>query len=350
MCRQRVIVILILLLINSIFSWGYEAPRKILSEPSSFATKGLGFSCYALDLPADVLPCNPAFISKERNRRFSLGAYWGNHVSYMDEATDLSEGRADSETIRNLFQNHSDNELQSQIEFGYIQELFGFSVTPFQVNYLTHFRNEVLPEISVYASLEESAKIQFGSFLENDWSYGIQLRYLRRRFVASNFFLTDALVTNGNELLDPREQNLFFIEPGILYAPKDNHLNPEFTIMVANLGYVNEAYSEVPLAPQYHLTTSIAPELHHGRFGLGLDLRLEKNMKDSFTPLTLGSYYEFKIFRLFGSLAKNEQAIGLITVNTWWNLGIIQRNESYEDDSGVVVNLSRTFVFLGAEF
>ena len=327
----------------------YEAPHHLISGSPSFMGQGLGLSCHAFDLPSDVLPCNPAFIAKERERRFAANTFLGNNVSYIQEAMDLSEGRANSETIQTLFRRKENDEIQAKVELGYLQETFGWSVTPLQANYNTTFQNQALPEISLYAALEESAKIQFGSYLGRDWSYGVQLRYVHRRFVASRFFLTDALAAGGNKIFEPREQHLLFIEPGVLYAPQDTPWNPQFSVHALNTGWTQQKYEEVPVNPQYHLTGSVTPELTYGKFGLGLDVHWDKSVKRGLDPLTLGSFYEFGILRLFGSLARLEQNIGFGVFNTWWNTGIVQKTQSIEDVNSDVIHTRKLYLFLGVE-
>ncbi|MBL7546125.1 MAG: hypothetical protein JNL11_20060 [Bdellovibrionaceae bacterium] len=341
--------LVIFLAIFGVAAQAYEARPHFLSSMSGFMAMGLRQSCYAIDISSNTLPCNPAFIAKEKSRRFTASMYLGNNVSYLKEATDLSRGQANEDTIKKLFQRHEDDELQTQIELGHIQEKFGWSVTPIQVNYSTTFRNQVLPQISLYASLEEAAKVQFGSYLGEDWSFGIQLRYTQRRFVTSQFYLTDALVPGGSDLFEPRKQSAFFVEPAVLYTPDDNYLNPEFTVFVANAGYIDKAYSELRINPEYHFTVSINPEMVYGRYSLGLDMNFNKDIQHNSGPLTLGGFYEYGILRLFGSVARDENGIGFGVFNTWWNLGIVNKNEVVDNSFGNWISLQKTYLFLGIE-
>ena len=346
--RSTTALIFFLFLYPSL-AFSFEVKNSFLSSMSGFMSMGLRQSCYAFDISSNTLPCNPAFIGKEKSRRFNASIFLGNNVSYLDEATDLSRGHADEFSIQKLFQRHEDDELQTQIELGHIQEKFGWSVTPMQVNYSTTFRNQALPQISLYASLEETAKMQFGGYLGDDWSFGIQLRYLQRRFVASQFYLTDALVPEGRALFEPRKQSSLFVEPAILYTPEAHDLNPEFTVFIANSGYVDKSYSELPVIPEYHFTVSINPELTYGKFSLGVDVNFNKDIQNSVSPMTLGSYYEYGILRLFGSVARFESAVGFGVFNTWWNLGVANKNELIDDSVGNTVRLYKTYLFLGVE-
>lgn len=326
----------------------YEAPSRYLNQPQGFMASGLGRSCFALDVAADSIPCNPAFVAKEKARRFNSNLFWGNSISYLKEATDLSQGTANETTIQNLFTRHEDNELQSQIELGYWHETFSWSVTPARVNYNSTFRNQALPEISLYASLEESAQIQLGSYLSDDWSFGVQLRYVHRRFVASQFFLTDVLLPDGKKWIEPKQQHLVFLEPGLLYAPEST-LNPEFSLLVSNAGNINESYPEIPVVPQLHITTSITPKTNYGRYSLGVDITADKNIQKSSGPVSLGGFLEFGILRLFGHLARQENGIGFGIYNTWWNLGVTYRKEIFDNSLGESIETSKNYIILGIE-
>lgn len=326
-----------------------SAPSSMISGSSSFLGQGLGRSCYAFDLPADTLPCNPAFIAKERERRFNASIYLGNNISYFKEASDLASGRSDQESIRSLFEQRRNDDLHAKVELGFWGETIGWSMTPLQVHYVTDFQNQALPEIDVYASLEESARVQLGSYFSDDWSAGIQFRYVRRRFVANRFFLTEALVPDGKKVFAHREQNMLYIEPGILYAPEGNDWRPESSIALMNFGFADRTYTEIPLNPQVHFTTSVSPDLVYGRLGLGIDMAWDKDMAKALDPFTLGSYYEFGILRIFGSLARQSQSIGFGVFNAWWNTGIVHSIRSIEDAFGESESRKKTYLFLGVE-
>ncbi len=332
----------------SVFAWALPAPAQMTLSSSSFLGQGLGRACFAFDLPADVLSCNAAFIAKEKNRRFQAQLGFGNNVSYFDEASNLAKGKADQESIHSLFSRHHNNDLYAKAELGYVQETFAWSLTPLQVHYLSSFRNQALPEVDVYASVEESVRFQFGSYLSEDWSWGAQVRYVHRRFVAQRFFLTELLVTDGDQILKPQEQHIVYLEPALLYAPQGNDWNPETTLSLQNFGYSQKKFREIPSHPELHLTASVTPELIYGRWGVGLDLFWSEEVKKALDPLSLGTFYEFGILRLIAGLSRSQQSLGFSVFDTWWNAGIMQ-SWRQEDPDSPSLDEKKTYLFVGIE-
>ena len=80
--------------------------------------------------------------------------------------------------------------------------------------------------MQLFASIEESARAQFGSYLGEDFYWGTQLRYLHRRFIANEFYLTDILTEDAGRILSPADQNSVYVEPSIMFAP-ENDWKPE---------------------------------------------------------------------------------------------------------------------------
>lgn len=330
-------------------SWALPAPPLSTMNTASFLGQSLGRSCFAFDLPADVLPCNPAFIAKEREGRFAANLSFGNNISYFEEASNLAKGKSDQESIRSLFSKRGQDDLFAKVELGYLTETFGWSITPLQVQYFSVFENPALPEIDLYAASEEGAKFQFGSYFSDNWSWGVQLRYIQRKFISQRFFLTDALVSGGTEdLFKTKEQRIFTFEPGLLYAPIENDWNPETTLSVQNLGFVSRRDDGSPLKPELHLTSSITPELIYGRWGLGIDLFWSENVKAALDPVSVGTFYEFGLLRFLAGLSKWDSSVGFQVFDAWWNVGLTHAWR-HADETQVRREDRRTYLFLGVE-
>ncbi|MCK6597111.1 MAG: hypothetical protein L6Q37_02000 [Bdellovibrionaceae bacterium] len=350
MLSEKIIFLSLLLISETILGiTTWTVPPKIYNQNTGFSYLAFSSGCNSLNLAIDALPCNPAFIAKERRDRFAAHLFLGNNISYLKQVRDLSEGTASETTIRDLFQRHENEELQTQLEVGYLNETYGWAVTPFELKYLSSFQNQSLPKISLYASIEESAKVQFGSFIDNHWAYGVQLRYLQRRFVNSEFFLTESLTSDGDQILQTQKQNLFFIEPAMMYAPEAHSLNPEFSLFLANLALGDTNQSALPVIPQLHITSSINPVINHGRFGIGFDISLDKNLDKGYGPFTLASFYEFGILRLLGSLGRAENTIGATVFDSWWNVSLVYKTETYENALSEAYEQRKSYLFLGID-
>ena len=326
-----------------------QIPRAMSFGANGLLSQGLGYGCFAFDLAADTLPCGPAVLAETRERAFRASVFFGNNVSYMKEATEFAKGEASSQTIETLFKRTDSSELDANLEAAFVSPTFGVAISPLRVNYFTTFRNPALPEVSLYASQEESAKLQFASYVGNDLFVGLQTRLLHRKFVARHFFLTDALAENGPQLFDPQQQSLLFLEPGIMFAPENPEWKPQLSLNLVNWGFADRSYEELPILPQYHLSGSIAPIVGLGRWGLGFDLFWDQNVKDVLEPVTLATYYEFGILRLFASLAENSQGAGFQVMSGPLNLGVTYSDQQTDDGLGEKARARRLFLLLGIE-
>lgn len=338
-----------LFLIFTAAAHAFEAPRSMATGTSGLLTRALGRMCHGFDLASDTLPCNPAFIAFKREGTLRANLFFGNNVSYTKEASDLLNERADEDTIRTLFGKQDRSEFETNLEAGYWGETWGVSVSPLRVNYGTTFRNPSLPEISLFASQEESLRGQIGTYLGNDLFIGLQLRALHRKFIAKQFFLTDALANEGTGFFEPENQNVLYVEPGLLYAPEDSDWNPKAYMSLMNAGIASRASPAFPSRPQFHLGTSVAADIGLGTWGLGVDIAWDNGMETDLEPVTVGSYYEFGILRLLAHVNERSNGVGFQVSSGFFNLGLASQSTTFNDGWGEKVTDRRLYLLLGAE-
>ncbi len=340
--------VLILLLFAAKAS-ALSVPRALSSGRSGMAVNTLGGSCYTLDAGVDVLPCNPAYLAKERERAFKIQLYGGNNISYLNEATEVAQGKASEKTVQKLFSERKSSELEATASLGYVTETFGFSYEPYRVSYYSQFQNSALPEITAFATLEDSAKFQFASYVANDLYLGLQVRYLHRQVVASRFFLTDILAENRNDYLQPHQQKFVFFEPGVLYSLEDHSWRPEVSLALTNWGLRDGSASFSDPVPEYHLGFGVAPDFGWGRWGWALDTAWHREVEDALEMFTLGSYFEMGILKLYGSLNKNAAGGGFTVLFDHFNLGLSYVVKTEKVEYGDDLKSNRLYFMLGAE-
>lgn len=338
-----------------LFSWvlsaqAIEVPRYMSYGSSSFTTHAIGNTCYAFDIEADVLPCNPAYMAKERKKKsFKVNGFFGNNISYGQQVVDLLKGDADQASIQKLFGQKESSELEANVEAGFLMETFALSYSPARLNYYTQFRNQSLPEMTVFASKEDATKMQIASYIENDFYLGLQLRYVHRQFIASNFFLTDALAENGKDLFQAKEQNLLYVEPSILYSLEDVKYKPEFSFSMVNFGFYDKKYDEYPSSPQFHLSGSAKTPVGYGNFGLGGDIFWDQSVTSALEPFTLGAYYQFGVLKILANVAENSNGLGFQVIYENFNLGLTYSYRQFKDELGDSYSYRRVYMQLGIE-
>lgn len=347
--RAALISALAALLASGPAAGAVTPPRSMLSPNPGFLSHGLGSACYAFDLAADTLPCLPAHLAKDRERRFRANFHFGNHVTYADEARRLLDGDADQGTIRSLFEKREASELEAGVEAGYSTGTFGVAVTPLRLNYYTLFRSSALPEVTVFARQEQSARVQFASAMGRDLFWGLQARYLQRKFIADRFFLTDVLAEDGEKIFDPRGSRSIFLEPGILYSREDGRWNPELSASLSGLRAWKSGDDGIQDLPQARLSGSVQPDIGWGRWGFGFDYAWDTEVREWSDPFTLGTYYRFGILTLFASIAEDAAGAGFSVLSGPFNIGLTSSQKTIDAGDDERETYRRIHLLLGIE-
>lgn len=343
-------IILLLIIFSTHTAWSLQSPSMMRSGRSGLVTQTLGPSCFTLNISSDNLPCNPAYMAKERERAFRANIFIGNNVSYIHEVSDIVSGQADSQTIETLFKDRPSSEFEAGLEAAYLAETFGISYTPYRVSYYSLFQNQALPEITLFASVEDTARVQIASYLNDDVYLGLQIRYLHRKLIASRFFLTDVLAENRNQYLEPKEQTFIFIEPGFLYSNEKNDWQPEVSVNILNLGF--KSGDDSPAAepiPEYHLGGALSQEVGYGRWGWVLDVGWNREFEKISEVLTLGSYFEIGILQLFASFAERANGAGFSVQFDSFNVALSYSAKAEKFDTQSASYSRRIYFLLGAE-
>jgi hypothetical protein len=288
-----------------------SAPRSLTLSQSDSSVKALGGVCYTTDVGAQALPCNPAFIARDSKPDFRAQFFTGNNISYLQDVSDLLSGDGDAATVNSLFSQTRASEMEANIEGGYRRPTFGIALSPYRVLYYSLIRNRSLPVITLLASQEQTLRSQFGGYAGNDWSWGVQLRGVHRKVIAKTFTLTDALSESGRVgLFDAENQNAIYVEPGFLKEWTEEPWRPQFTLAIAQLGYVDRKIEDFPTSPELHIGTAVHPPVGLGIWEIGLDAALDSKTESLQDPFRLGSSYEIGVTRLSGSFSRSDHALG----------------------------------------
>src|SRR4051812_39969238 len=128
-------------MLSSINAHALSAPASLKNGRSGLAQQTLGSTCFTFDIAADTLPCNPAYMAKERDRSFKAHLFLGNNVTYLREASDVINGKANAKTIETLFNEKKSSEFEASLEAAYVSETFGIAYEPYRISYYSLFQN-----------------------------------------------------------------------------------------------------------------------------------------------------------------------------------------------------------------
>ena len=290
-----------------------EVPRSIPLGTSDFTHRSLGTTCFAMDAVVDGLPCNPAFTAKERKAQLQTHIFFGNNVSYVQDVNDIMNKQSDQKNIEHLFNQTRSSEMEANVEAGFLTEKFGLSFSPYRLSYYSLIRNSALPVITLYAGQEQVIRAQLASYVQDDFYFGVQLRGVQRRFILSEFTLTDALAESSqDEIFRVREQKALYFEPGFLWAPEDRLWGPQVSLTLTQLGAVDKKYTELPASPEAHLGTSVKPPVTYGELELGTTFSAQSRYEKWTDLIRLGVSYKLGATQYIASATENQYDLAFL--------------------------------------
>ncbi len=293
-------------------SLAVEVPRQLTSGRSDFKARALGDNCYSMDLEGDT-PCNPAFLAGDAKDYWFGHFFMGNNVNYYKDAKEVLDTRANTETFERLFSQTRSSELNADLEFGYRKNYFAASFSPSKIGYYSLIRDRVLPYISLYASQEQILRLQSAWKIQDSFYLGLQGRAVSRKFILSDFFLTDVLAEGGSDrVLNARYQNVFYLEPGLLWSAPEIFLHPQASFVITQAGLYDKRYDDLPSQPEAEMGASVRPDIGFGTLEVGGHVSLHPQTKrwtdlvSAAATLTVGN------FQWVGSVSENQADAGLM--------------------------------------
>ncbi len=316
MCKSLGQVIIICLMAGTILfsqgSYAYNsAPLDNFLNHSVVEAKRNHQLCFAYEDQSPGLPCNPAFLGIKRDDKIWLYGFGNNNLDYFQDVADIINGPIKTEELLPIVDHNSNEHFQLGATVGFMMDNWGFSLTPSKLMLFTHIRNPALPRITVLAAREEEAQVQVGSFLDHEWSWGLQARVVHRRFSYSDAYFSDHFTDDMDRLYEIHNQYSFYLEPSLLFAPEDIDWNPIFTAMVTNLGKPDEEFAPYQFDPSLRLGMSMASDFEYGNLKLGATGQWLTQNDQNKLYSGLGLSYTLKHFELFTTVSELEQQLGL---------------------------------------
>jgi hypothetical protein len=338
---------LVILFFLAQVAFAVEVPRDIALGSSDFTSRTLGNACYGMVTLVSGLPCNPAMAAKERKPRFQADLFFGNNISYVHDVSQLVDGSGDKTTVERLFNQKSSSEMEANIEASYISENWGLSYSPYRLFYYALIRNSSLPTVTLYAGQEQTISAQIASYTQNDFYWGLQLRGVDRKFILSEFTLTDALASGGSHYFDTQTQRAVYLEPGIMYSFDEKEWKPQFGLTIKGVGAVDHKYDELPTSPDYHLSGSIRPPVAYGELEFGLDLLFNSYVTGASDVPRLGTSYTIGAIQALGSYGDKEYSLGFLLHYDNWNGGLTYWRKKFENLVGLQDQLQTVYLEFG---
>jgi len=325
----------VVIFLFSLQGWAFEVPYSIALGNSDFTSRTLSYACFGMTAVIEGLPCNPAFTAKERKGQFQAQLFLGHNVSYVREVKKLLDGDGDPATVEKLFSQKSSAEAEGKLQASYLHETWGVQFSPYRFYYYALIRNSSLPVVTLYTGQEQMLTAQIASFAgesgHDHWSWGLQLRGVDRRFILSEFTLTDALASGGSRYFETKNQRALYLEPGLLYEFTENNWKPQVGLTIKNAGLVDTKYEQLSTSPDWNLAGSVRPPVGSGELELGLDLRFN-NYVEEFKDLPhWGFSYKLGAIQGLASYADREYSLGFLWHLESWHSGLTFWRKKYQN-------------------
>lgn len=304
-------------LFHGVFFFLLQSHSAPLSEVELFLNqsqiehKRLHQLCYSFFDSTPGLPCNPSFLGLRQKSRAWIYGYGNNNLGYFQDVSDIINGPINPEKLLEIIDHNSNEHFIAGSSIGYVANNWGFNLIPSKLILYTKIRNPALPRITLLASKEEEAQLQFGSFLNSEWSWGIQFRAIHRRYSFSDSYFSDHLVDGSNELYKIKSQQSYFIEPSILYAPEDIEWNPTFNLMIDQLGHSDNTHPPYNLQPNLRMSASASNDLHWGHLSFGVSTQWMNLTEKQKLYSSIGGQYQLNPFEFFCSFSEIEKQFGV---------------------------------------
>ncbi|WP_413580767.1 hypothetical protein [Bdellovibrio sp. HCB288] len=324
------------LLLSSSITQAGSLPGYLRDGSSRFLYRSFGSACYSMDSVEQGLPCNPAFVAKNEKRRFGSDLFLGTNMDYLSDVDDLVNGRATPEQVGRIFSRRDASQAEGSLQASFQTNTWGVSIEPYRVVFYTDIHNSALPAINFVAAEEQNIKLQLSSYVRENFYAGVQLRYSHVRFVGDYIMLTEAFAGDSAEIFRARSQNLFFVEPGVVYAWDDESWQPQISAMLSQWGFSDEKSDQYPVKPQGLVGASIKPPVGLGVFEVGTQFALNSDTEHWQEAFRAAMAYQIGILQLAVSGGQRDHSAGFNLVYQNITSGLSYWGE--DQDNGVYIS------------
>lgn len=268
--------------------------------------------CYAYEEESPGLPCNPAFLGLRRKPQFWISSFGNNNLKYFQNVANIVETPVKADLLLDLIKKNSNEHFAASLSIGYLRDNWGFNIIPSKLILFTNIRNPSLPRITLLASRESEFQFQMGSFMDSEWSWGLQARYVQRDFSYNDGYFSDHFVDGSKDIYSTHRQQMYFLEPSILFAPGDLAGSPTFSATIDNLGTESDKHEPFDTRPNLRIGSSLTAQLEPDQqLQFGVTTHWLNDPDNSKFYSSIGINYSYSPFQIFANLGEIEQQVGL---------------------------------------
>ncbi|MGZ3771676.1 MAG: hypothetical protein ACXVCP_14245 [Bdellovibrio sp.] len=315
-------------------------PLNLRDGNARFFSRALGSACYTMDGLGRGLPCNPAAIAKQNNKRLDADLFLGSNAEYIKDAEEILNGNDNESKVSQFFSRRDSIESELSVGASFRASTWGISFEPYRLIAVTRFENPALPMVDLVLAQEQNTKGQIASYCKDNFYLGLQARYSHVRFINQYFALSEAFVSSKKDLLNPQTQELFFLEPGLLYAREDLDWKPQISAVLAQWGFTDTKTEAYPIQPKGLLGASVKPLIPLGQLELGLQLQVDSQTENFSDAYRVAMTYQFEFWQTVLSLSEKNHSFGFFSDYKYFSSGL--SFWSQHDNSSVFLSIGFT--------
>ncbi|WP_415061523.1 hypothetical protein [Bdellovibrio sp.] len=332
--------ILFLIFFFCVLANGETLPATLRDGSTRFLSRSLGSACYTLDSVERGLPCNPAAVAKARRPRFDADLFMGSRMEYLKDAEEILRGESHEGAVARFFSHRESMEADFSIEASFQAATWGVSFGPYRLVAVSRFENPALPMVDLVIAEEQSVKGQIASYMQDNFYAGVQARYTHVRFIGQYFALSEAFAGDSEHLFSAQTQELFYLEPGFLYAWEEVTWQPQISGMLAHWGVSSQKSEQYPIQPEALLGVSVKPEIPLGLLELGVQLQVNAQTENAREAVRAAAAYRLGILHAVASASEGDHAAGFLISYKSFTGGLSYWTE--KDNRGVFMQLGAT--------
>lgn len=297
-------------------------------------TQGFGSACMVIKGPIGALPCNPALgytedFGFEGKYVFSGRLFVGGEYERFKTVNQLLNGPYTEPFLRSLFEENQVIDAQLSGEVSFRSKYFSLGFSPYHLTYFSVVRNQAYPVIALRAAQERVLRAQIANSFTPWFQAGLQARFVERQLVQNEFTLFEA-ISAGQGVLQRRDQNVLYLEPGIAIFGEGTW-KPKGTAMLSNLGFANKELDETKRVPVVDLGYGVSPPIGFGDLELGLDYRVSDMRPNVWDRFGFGADYKLGLIELMTGWGTDYFNFGLMS--SFWSahVSILFASQKYTD-------------------
>lgn len=308
-------------------------PATLQDGSSHFLSRSLGDVCFSIDSLHRGLPCNPASIAKERTAHWDLDMVVGSNTAFLQEADSVLQGAASPWEQSEFLSYRETVEGEFSVAASFQTSTWGVAVEPYRLVAVSRIEEPEGSWVDFVIAQQQSAQVQWGSYVGNNFYTGIQFRYTRLRSLGEEFNFDSANLVSTPEVWEVKNQEIFFIEPGFLYAWEETPWQPQISLSLSDWGVRSSKNEHVQIHPKVLLGSSLKPLLPWGTLEVGAQLSLRGEGSDLVEALRGGASFQYGILQMVASLSQTNHAWGFLVTYKSFSTGLSYWHE--QDSEGV---------------